>query len=988
MKLKTRRCLPIALLASVTVVSGQALVPKLTLWSNNFESNTVGQSTGASPSVINGFRFSFPGGVIRDSSAMEPFGPNNQFLELSPDNNPTVNVGYRTIVNGLLKSSYTASPVGISFDFNESTAPGYDTSIGFGTGTSDSAPDLNDAQGIASLKFRNGVITLGPRTSLVSGTLPAFSEGKNYRITYITNFTSGTHDVTGPDDTEITLEPKQMAFWLYDPIAQTYTSPVVLANSNSRVLDAHISLVFRHFSTTTSTQRQTIYIDNLQASNFGEPVPTWAGLGSDALWTSPENWLRSLPPIAGENIVFTGSAGLAPDNDMPEDTSFNNISFEATSTSFNLIGNRIDLAGGVSNLSATNQTLQLPLLFNSSHTLNNSTSNTALYFDEVISGSGSIEKTGSGTVELRAENTYSGPTTITGTGAVGTHALSVFNLTNGDLPSSIGSSSSAASNLILNGGELRYSGSGDSTDRLFTINSNSYINNNGSGPLAFSNPAAFEHANTSVTRTLNFGGSYTTSPNTFTPQITNTSGTGLTGLTVRGGTWVVSGANTYTGNTTINFGAKLSINSDANLGNATGVGKFTIAGTLICTDDITLNTARGIYAGSATAAGNAIIEVADGKNVSHDGVISNNLGGSAVGADSLTKSGLGTLTLGAANTYSGTTTISAGTLALGENASFSASTSISVRTDAILNLSAKSTAFPFLSTQTLSGSGTISGQAITVAGSLSPGTSSIGTLTTADLTTEAGANIILQTNSASITCDSIAVIGNLNINPETTLSLSETALTPSLIPNGEKLTLASYTGTFSGSFKDLPEGGSVIIGDNEFTLSYTDNSAITLTSINPATADPFTLWIDSFVSLTDPAGKTRIADPDGDGRSNFEEFAFDSDPTNPANDGKIQSRIVAIEGSSYLTLTLPVRDSAAFSGTPSLTSTPVDGITYSISGSLDLSAFTAEVSELTPALATEPPLSTGWSYRSFRLNSPTSGQSRGFLRAGLLDGAP
>jgi autotransporter-associated beta strand protein len=984
MKLKTRCLFPIALLVTVNAVSGQALVPKLTLWSNNFESNTVGQTTGVNPTVINGFRQSFIGGVVRDSSISEPFGPTNKYLELTPNNNTTnPSAGYRIIVNGILKASYTTSPVATSFDFNESTAPGYDTVIGFGTGTSDSQPDLNDAQAVASLKFRNGVVTLGAKTSLISGSLPSFTQGKNYRITYITNFTSDVHEVTGPDSSELTLEPKQFACWMYDPSTETYSTPVVVGNNNSRNLDAHVLLIFRHFSNTAENQRQTIYVDNLEAKSFGEPVPTWAGLGSDALWSTPANWQRDLPPVAGENVVFTGSANLSPDNDMPEDTQFSNISFESSTASFNLIGNRIELLGAISNASAANQAVQLPISINSTHAISNSTTGTKLSLDEIVSGSGSLEKTGTSTVTLTAANTYSGSTTITGTGTVGTHALEIFNFTNGGEPSSIGSSSNNAANLILNGGELRYAGIGDSSDRLFTIQANSFINNNGGGALSFTNPAAFEHANPTVTRTLNLGGTYLDGPNTFAPIITNPSETAFTGLTIRGGTWVVSATNTYTGNTTLNFGTKLSISSNANLGNASGVGKITLAGTLICTESLTLNSARGIYTGSGTAAGNGTIEVAAEKTVTHDGVISDNLSGSAIGADSFSKSGLGTLALGAANTYTGTTNIAAGTLRLGENSSFNNSSNITVRADATLDISSKTSTFPFLATQTLTGSGTISGQSITVAGTLAPGYQGIGTLTTASAAMEANSSLVIQTNSLDGTSDSLAISGNLDIHPDTVLVLSDTALTPGIIPNGDKLTLATYTGILTGSFKDQPEGSTVIIGENQFSLSYSDENAITLTSINPSAADPYTLWIDSFASLSDPAGKTKIADPDGDGRSNLEEFAFDSDPTNPANDGKIQSRLVSSDGNSYLTLTLPVRDSAVFSGAPSLTSTLVDGITYGIHGSFSLDAFSADVSEISPAPVTEPTLNTGWSYRSFRLNANTTEQSRGFLRAAL-----
>lgn len=982
MKFKYLQSLSILLLASPSFTYGQVLEPRSTLWSNTFETNTVGQSTGESPAVIDGFRFNFPGGVIRDSSVLAPFGPDNLYLELSPNNNTdNPGAGYRAPVIAVLKAQYIATPVGISFDFNESTATGFATVIGFATGTTNSNPDVNTTGGLFALHLDDGVITLGIHTSIIEGTLPAFTQGKTYRITYITNFTADTHTLIGPDGVEVVLDPMQGAFWMYDPVLETYTDRLVIANNNDRLLDAHVQFMFRHFSASLGSQRQTIYVDNLVATNFDEAIPTWVGNGSDALWSTAANWSKSVVPVANDSLIFTGSQNLAPDNDLVANTGFTNISFENTSSSFTLTGNGVELLGTLSNSSSVNQTVELPLLLNTTQTLTNNTAGTHLDLDGLISGGGGVLKTGAGTVALGAANTYTGDTTVIGTGALNSHALEVVQLANGGLPSAIGGSSNSAANLTLSGGELRYSGTGDTTDRLFTLAANGFINNNGSGPLIFSNTAAIEHSNTSVTRTLNLGGAYTESPSVFAPQITDTADTGLTALTVRGGIWAVSGNNTFTGNVTVNFGARLSIQSDANLGAATGTGKLTIAGTLICTEDITLNSARGIYAGSPTAAGNAIIEVAEEKTVTHNGVISNHLGGSAVGADALTKSGLGTLSLGAANTYTGITTVLAGQLKLGADGSISNSPTISVRADATLDISAKAAAFPILATQTLTGSGAVSGQSLAVSGNLAPGTAGIGTLATASVVMAANSSLTIQTNSTSATSDTLAVNGNLSLDAETTLALSDIAVAPGIITNGSKLTLATYTGILSGTFKDLPENSTVLIGDNEFSLSYADANAITLTSTNAVSADPFVAWINSFLSLTAPADKEKTADPDDDGRSNLEEFAFDGDPTNPASDGKIQSSLVLAEGINYLTLTMPVRNGAVFTGSPALSSAAVDGLIYGIRGSFDLGSFAAAVVEVSPAIVSGPPLNPGWSYRSFRLSASSSDQPRGFLRA-------
>ena len=96
------------------------------------------------------------------------------------------------------------------------------------------------------------------------------------------------------------------------------------------------------------------------------------------------------------------------------------------------------------------------------------------------------------------------------------------------------------------------------------------------------------------------------------------------------------------------------------------------------------------------------------------------ISGDSVTDGGLTKNGAGTLTLGATNTYTGSTVINAGSLALGSAASIANSRNISVAGGAVFDVSAVSGGFTLGASQTLSGSGAVNG-AVAINGTIAPG---------------------------------------------------------------------------------------------------------------------------------------------------------------------------------------------------------------------------------------------------------------------------
>ena len=184
-----------------------------------------------------------------------------------------------------------------------------------------------------------------------------------------------------------------------------------------------------------------------------------------------------------------------------------------------------------------------------------------------------------------------------------------------------------------------------------------------------------------ATDNLTLGGTVDLGAATRTLTVSNTADTTLSGVVsngglsinnIGGGTVTLSGANPYTGGTTLTAGTLITGNDSA-LGTggltlnggtlqAGGTGARTLANaatltadstiTGVATNDITFNNTIGLGANVLTVngAGNVILS----------NVISSTGGGNGI-----TKAGTSTLTLSGANTYDGGTTLTAGTLAAG-----------------------------------------------------------------------------------------------------------------------------------------------------------------------------------------------------------------------------------------------------------------------------------------------------------------------------------
>ncbi len=175
-----------------------------------------------------------------------------------------------------------------------------------------------------------------------------------------------------------------------------------------------------------------------------------------------------------------------------------------------------------------------------------------------IGGTGGVIQFGTGTLTLNPENTYTGSTQI----YAGVLVAASLNSVNGGDPllpaSSLGAPTSAASGTIgLASGvsaTLRYVGTGETTDRVVNLRSSASgtIEHAGTGLLKFSSDLS---ATGTSTKTLTLTGS-TTGIGELAGAVVDNSTTNKTNLAKSGtGTWVLSGACTYTGTTAVSAGS-------------------------------------------------------------------------------------------------------------------------------------------------------------------------------------------------------------------------------------------------------------------------------------------------------------------------------------------------------------------------------------------------------------------------------------------------
>lgn len=422
-----------------------------------------------------------------------------------------------------------------------------------------------------------------------------------------------------------------------------------------------------------------------------------------------------------------------------------------------------------------------------------------------LRGSGSISisgviDNGAGNMNVRTldsgTRTLSGSNSYTGTTSIGANSTLVVNtIADGGINSSIGASSNAATNLVFaNNSTLRYTGATASSDRAFTINTNSV--------------AIIDVQSTDAN--LSLAGATGTATNGALTK---------TGL----GTLTLTGTATNTGNTTIQNGSiilsggnnRLNTAGSVVLGDTSTSGRLQLGSGSAISQTLSGLTTTGqggsVVGGAATASTLNL-------NIASSNIFGGRLGGDAANENNLAleKSGAGDLTLTATSTYTGNTTVSAGKLIVNGNISTSNLTTVA-------------------NGATLGGSGTLGDVVVETGGTLAPGNSP-GVITQESLSFADNANFEVEINkSLSPTNDRVNLTGDFANSLSITNGANLVLNLSGTFSMGDSFVIISYAttnGSWNGGLFNLGNGTDLLADDSKFVfggldwrINYDDTSA-------------------------------------------------------------------------------------------------------------------------------------------------------------------
>ena len=488
----------------------------------------------------------------------------------------------------------------------------------------------------------------------------------------------------------------------------------------------------------------TVTIQNTSAANLSENVNgSWNG------FTGTLNY-----NTASKVVNIFGSASMDLSNAAVNFTNTGNL----TNSSFRTSGTGTTKFGSLAGFGY--------LFDNGATEIGNLGTNTT--FSGVVSAAGSITKVGSGTLTLSGANTYTGGTAVNG-GKINL-AIAQSGTTSGPL--------GASGTISFGGGALQYSSS-NTTDYSARIASGTSTG-----------AVAIDTNGQSVT---------------FATALTASQSGGLTKSGT--GTLTLTGANAYTGGTSVSAGTlALSGSGTFSTGSLTSSGGTIDLGTKSITNTL-----------GALTGGGAINNGTITNNAGTYDMQNGSVGAILAGSNGLTKSTAGTVTLSGANIYTGATLISGGTLALGSTGSISNTSGVSLGTSGTFDVSAKSGGY---TVNNLSGSGNVTG-ALTVSTQLAIGNSPGTVNFSGDLTLGSASSYIYELTGGGTTADLGDVGGALSITTGAVLDLVQLGTYTA----NDKFTLFAYDGGLAGNFAGLADDTVFNDAGGDWLINYNDTIA-------------------------------------------------------------------------------------------------------------------------------------------------------------------